>query len=149
MLVGHYSLDYVRTPPLCDCRVRHKRGRIRRVNYCPPTLAILAALSVSLALSDDFKTLNGKEYKKATVSRVEPDGITLKFSGGIVKIPFVDLPEELKQKYHYNPDEAWKFAAAQIKLEATQDRPRQAEGGDWDETESIFVRLLPVMGLLS
>ena len=28
------------------------------------TIAILAALSVSLALADDFKTNNGKEYKK-------------------------------------------------------------------------------------
>jgi hypothetical protein len=38
-------------------------------------LALLAALSASLALADDFKTINGKEYKDATVSRVEPDGI--------------------------------------------------------------------------
>jgi hypothetical protein len=34
------------------------------------TLAILAALSASLALAEDFKTVNGKEYKDATVSRV-------------------------------------------------------------------------------
>jgi hypothetical protein len=34
-------------------------------------LVILAALCASLALADDFKTTNGKEYKNATVSRVE------------------------------------------------------------------------------
>ena len=41
------------------------------------TLAVLAALSASIALADDFKTINGKEYKNARVSRVEPDGIVL------------------------------------------------------------------------
>jgi len=34
------------------------------------TIAILAALSVSLALADDFKTIAGKEYKDATVTHV-------------------------------------------------------------------------------
>jgi len=76
------------------------------------TIAILATLSaISLAFADDFKTVNGKEYKNATVTRVEPDGITVKFSGGLVKIPFTELPEELKGKYHYNPEEARKFSA--------------------------------------
>jgi len=42
------------------------------------TLAILAALSASIALAEDFKTITGKEYKNASVSRVEPDGIVLK-----------------------------------------------------------------------
>ena len=38
-------------------------------------LAIWAVLSASLALAEDFKTIDGKEYKNAKVSRVEPDGI--------------------------------------------------------------------------
>jgi hypothetical protein len=57
---------------------------------------VLAMLSASLAVADDFKTSNGKEYKNATVTRVEPDGIVIKFSGGIVKLPFTDLPEEMR-----------------------------------------------------
>jgi hypothetical protein len=32
------------------------------------TLAILAALSASIALADDFKTIDGKEYKNVTVN---------------------------------------------------------------------------------
>jgi len=31
----------------------------------------------SVALSQDFKTIDGKEYKNMTVKRVEPDGIVL------------------------------------------------------------------------
>jgi hypothetical protein len=40
------------------------------VKYWKTALAIMAALSASLALADDFKTINRKEYKNATVSRV-------------------------------------------------------------------------------
>jgi hypothetical protein len=68
-------------------------------------------VSASLTLADDIKTINGKEYKNATVTRVEPDGILLKFSGGVVKIPFTELPKELQEKYHYNPEASQKFAA--------------------------------------
>src|SRR5262249_37613409 len=42
-------------------------------------LAILVALSASIALADDFKTIDGKEYKNVKVSRVEPDGIVVDF----------------------------------------------------------------------
>jgi hypothetical protein len=88
-----------------------KKGRIpARVKYWKTALAILAALSASIALADDFKTTDGKEYKNAKVSRVEPDGIVITFSGGIVKIPFTRLSEELQRKYSYNPEAAKSFA---------------------------------------
>jgi hypothetical protein len=41
---------------------------------------------------DDFKTINGKEYKNATVTRVEANGIIVRTAGGISKIYFVELP---------------------------------------------------------
>jgi hypothetical protein len=49
----------------------------------PKFLFVVCLTSVSLA--DDFKTTDGKEYKNATVTRVEPDGVVIKFHGGIVK----------------------------------------------------------------
>jgi hypothetical protein len=45
-----------------------------------------------LAFAEDFKTIKGKEYKNAKVSRVEPDGIVLKNKSGIAKVYFVELP---------------------------------------------------------
>ena len=66
-------------------------------------LAILAALSASLAVADDFKTIDGKEYKNATVSRVEPDGIVLKNKSGIAKVYFVELPKDVQERFNYNP----------------------------------------------
>jgi hypothetical protein len=65
---------------------------------------------VPSGLSDDFKTIDGKEYKKATVSRVEPDGIVIVHSSGIVKIPFVELSAELQKKYGYQPEKAKAYA---------------------------------------
>jgi hypothetical protein len=64
--------------------------------------AILAVLSASLALAEDFKTVNGKEYKDATVSRVEPDGLVLKTKSGITKVYFVELPKEVQERFHYD-----------------------------------------------
>jgi len=39
-------------------------------------------VAVLLALSDDFKTVDGKEYKNVTVKRVEPDGIVVSSKSG-------------------------------------------------------------------
>jgi len=48
----------------CHCCVESKRDRIRRVKYWKTAVAMVAAvLSASLALAEDFKTIDGKEYK--------------------------------------------------------------------------------------
>jgi hypothetical protein len=57
-----------------------------RVKYWQTALAILAVLSASLAFGEDFKTINGKEYKDGTVAHVETDGIVLKTKTGISKV---------------------------------------------------------------
>src|SRR5439155_1562636 len=65
-------------------------------------LTFLILCFASIVLADDFKTINGQEYKNVTVSRVEPDGIVITFSGGIVKIPFTELSPEIQKKYGYD-----------------------------------------------
>jgi hypothetical protein len=74
------------------------------VKYCG-TL-ILAILFASLAFSEDFKTINGKVYKNATVSRIEGDGIVLKTEAGISKVYFTELPQEVQQRFHWAKPEA-------------------------------------------
>jgi hypothetical protein len=91
------------------------------------TLAILAALSASLALADDFKTTDGKEYKNAKISRVEPDGIVIRFSGGVVKVPFAELSEELQRKYSYDPQAAAAYSAEQREQQAALALQRKAD----------------------
>src|SRR4030095_14938743 len=67
----------------------------------------------SAALSEDFKTLNGKEYKDATVSRIEPDGIVLTRKLGIVKLYFTELPKEVQERFHYDTRKAAAYSNAQ------------------------------------
>src|SRR6266404_9437894 len=98
---------------------RAKGAESKRVKYWKTTASILAALSASLAVADDFKTIKGKEYKNATVSRIEPDGIVLKTKTGISKVYFIELPNDVQERFHPTPA---KTAAAQrqrepIKLE--------------------------------
>jgi len=73
----------------------------------------LAILFVSVAFSEDFKTLAGKEYKNATVSRVEPDGLVLTSKTGISKVYFTELPKDIQERYGYDPQKAGDFSAQQ------------------------------------
>jgi thiol-disulfide isomerase/thioredoxin len=68
----------------------------------------------SVALADDFKAIDGKEYKNVTVSRVEPDGIVLKTKSGISKVYFVELPKEVQERFHYDAANAAAYSAEQI-----------------------------------
>jgi thiol-disulfide isomerase/thioredoxin len=77
----------------------------------PLTFLILCFGSVALA--DDFKTIEGKEYKNVTVSRVEPDGIVLKSKSGISKVYFVELPKAIQERYHYDAANGAAYSAEQ------------------------------------
>ena len=65
------------------------------------TASVSLVVSASLGLADDFKTIDGKEYKDATVSHVEADGIVIKTKAGISKIYFVELPKDVQERFHY------------------------------------------------
>jgi hypothetical protein len=90
------------------------------------TLAILATLSASFALADDFKTINGKEYKNAKVSRVESDGIVLITKSGISKVYFAELPKEVADKW-LAPLRAAQKAAEEKRIEAQNAAERERE----------------------
>jgi hypothetical protein len=123
------------------------------VNCSGTTLAILAVLSASLAVAEDFKTINGKIYKDAGISRVEADGIVLKTKTGICKVYFVELAKDIQERFHYDPA---KTVAAQRErepnnVEAKQDESRQIDEGGWAAALSIsagFVRLSAVGALV-
>ena len=72
---------------------------------------ILLACSAPVALAEDFKTIDGKEYKNAKVSRVEPDGIVLITKSGISKVYFTELPKEVQERYNYDAQKAAEFTS--------------------------------------
>jgi hypothetical protein len=96
-----------------------------------PPFALLVVCFASIALADDITTINGKEYKSATISRVEADGIVIRTKTGISKIYFVELPKDVRERFLPSPA---KSVAAQreqqpIKVEAKKDKSPQTGGG--------------------
>jgi hypothetical protein len=74
---------------------------------------ILLLSFATAAFSDDFKTVNGKEYKDATVTRVDPDGVVVKTKSGIAKVYFIELPKEVQEQFHYDSGKAASYSAEQ------------------------------------
>ena len=71
------------------------------MKYCATIVVLLAVLFASLALSEDFKTINGKVYKDATVSGIQADGIELKTKTGISKVYFTELPQDVQERFNW------------------------------------------------
>src|SRR6201984_3216240 len=76
-------------------------------------LTFLILCFTSAAFAEDFKTANGKEYKDATITRVEPDGIVVKTKSGITKLYFAELPKEAQERFHYDQQKASAYSAEQ------------------------------------
>ena len=73
--------------------------------------AFLVLCVTSVAFADDFKLIDGKEYKNVTVTRIEPDGIVLRTKSGIAKVYFVELPKDVQERFHYNAAVATAYSA--------------------------------------
>jgi hypothetical protein len=76
-------------------------------------LTFLILSFTSAAFAEDFKTLNGKEYTDATVTRVEADGIVVKTKSGITKVYFAELPKEVQERFHYDQEKAASYSSEQ------------------------------------
>ena len=97
------------------------------------TLLILCFTSAAVA--EDFTTVNGKEYKEATVTRVDPDGIVVKTKSGITKVYFTELPRQVQERFHYDSAKAASYSSEQTanytayqkQQEETQRRQAEAD----------------------
>jgi hypothetical protein len=76
-------------------------------------LTFLILCFTSAVFADDFKTVNGKEYKDATITRVEPDGIVVKTNSGVTKVYFTELPKDVQEHFHYDAGKAASYSAEQ------------------------------------
>ena len=76
-------------------------------------LTFLILSFTSAALSEDFHTVNGKEYKNATVTRVEPDGIIVKTNSAVTKVYFTELPKDVQEHFHYDAGKAASYSTEQ------------------------------------
>ncbi|MFN2541998.1 MAG: thioredoxin domain-containing protein [Chthoniobacterales bacterium] len=66
----------------------------------------------------EFKTISGKVYKNATLNRVEPDGLILVTNSGVSKVYFTELPPDVRERFHYDPQAASAYSSAQAANQA-------------------------------
>src|SRR6266498_1265238 len=85
----------------------------RGLSHVAGFITFLILCSASVALAEDFKTIDGKEYKNVKISRVEPDGIVLISKSGISKVYFTELPKEVQERFHYDAAQAAAYSAEQ------------------------------------
>jgi len=103
--------------------IPQKRSSNSRMNVVPFLILCFA----TVAVADDFKLVNGKEYNNVTVTRVEPDGVVLKAKSGISKVYFVELPENVQERFHYNAAIASAYSAQQAVNQSTMAAARRGE----------------------
>jgi len=103
------------------------RARFFAVKSKVKILTSLILCLASAAFADDFKLTNGREYKDATVTRVEPDGIVLRTNAGIAKVYFVELPKEDQDRFRYNPAVAAANSPQQAVNQATTAAPGRGQ----------------------
>jgi hypothetical protein len=73
-------------------------------------------------------TRDGKSFYQCKVMRVYPDGVTFAHRDGAVKIPFAELPESLRSKFHHDPKAEAEYQKEQAALrKAGQERQKQQE----------------------
>jgi hypothetical protein len=72
-------------------------------------ILILAGVGLIVCRADDIKTLDGKTYLNVTNVKVMPNEIVFPNPAepdiSRIRIPFSNLPDELKKKYNYDPFE--------------------------------------------
>lgn len=93
---------------------------MRTHNYLGAVIIpFIVALTVTAA---DITTSKGKTYVNAKITQVEPDGISFTHAGGIAKIPFWELTEEMQKKYGYDPVKATEYHKKSLTAQAERRR---------------------------
>ena len=96
---------------------------------------VLAFVQSAAAL--DVTTNDGKTYKNATISRVEPDGIVIISKTGVIKLYFRELPKELQEKYGYDAAKAEAYTAAEAEKQRQLQEMRAPQSSPTPSPSSV------------
>lgn len=72
--------------------------------------SLFCTVYFSALFAEDFTTTDGKKYIGVKISRVEPDSIVVITDSGLVRLPFLRLPEDVRKKHGYDPKAAERHA---------------------------------------
>lgn len=87
-------------------------------------------LLAGMAGAEDLTTTEGRTFQEVTVTKVEPDGLSIRHSSGTAKLPVAALPEEVRRRHDLDPAKAEaytkeknrKFAELDAMLRAAKDK---------------------------
>jgi hypothetical protein len=80
------------------------------------TLTLLTICVTSIALAEDFKTVNGKEVQERDDNPRRTGWVVLKHKSGVSKVYFPDLPKEVQERFHYDSAKAARIDAASARI---------------------------------
>ena len=95
--------------------------------------------------ANDLVTAYGQIFRNVEITLEEPDGLTFRHAGGTSKVGFLALPEEVRQKYNYDPVAGWKYArdrAAQKALKELAAEP-ESQGPTLVEVANLQAEAMP------
>ena len=95
--------------------------------------------------ANDLVTAYGQIFRNVEITLEEPDGLTFRHAGGTSKVGFLALPEEVRQKYNYDPVAGWKYArdrAAQKALKELTAEP-ESQGPTLVEVANLQAEAMP------
>lgn len=98
---------------------------MRRGFFAGVGAVALAGLSTGTAHGEDLVTLSGATYHDIHAVRADPDGVTWRYEGGLVKVDFADCPENVRRAYHYDPAKAEAFRETQARARQQADEQNQ------------------------
>jgi hypothetical protein len=114
-------------------------------------LAIILTLTCTACHALDITTTKGTTYTNATVTRIEPDGITIKHRLGITKLFFSELPQDVQTSYGYNPSTARtynnKAAEQQRQFKARQTAALKNQEKQLEEAQTAEEVKIPLKGV--
>ena len=94
-----------------------------------------------IASAEELTLSNGKVYSDYTITRVEPDGISIKHAAGIIKVYFWELPADIQQKYNYDAAKAQEYRQQSINRQAAiyaKQKEAAKRAQDWAEFEATY-----------
>ncbi len=110
----------------------------------PEVAAKQALLNKFIVDSPSFVTKDGREFRSSRIIDVEPSGLHIATEGGSVRVKFIDLPEKVREAFHYNAHNASEYDAAQVAKNraATELNQRMANAASLVDLGLSHVRLL-------